>query len=363
MECEGGSNLRLGRRSARSGRKGNPISVWAFTLGSSTPSARFRVHQLVPILSKYNISLRVNRRFMGIGHAGYARAFWAFFSLLCRLPSLVMSRGADVVLFQRPLVSSVPTFEWAAGKPRILDVDDAIHIGKTSRSWINRLASNVDTVVVGNKFLFEHYVKYNKAVEVIPTPVDCAKYRPLKKDMSSESPIVGWIGTSRNLKYVYSIEQALADVLAAKPSAKLLIVSNEEPKFSIIPKNRVVFQRWSPNVEVSSIQQMTVGLMPLDDGPWEQGKCSYKMLQYMACGVPVVVSPVGMNGEVLSLGKCGFAASNRSEWFDYICAILDDPDMAFKMGKTGRDIVVKHYDLASVGERWAELIYRVTSKR
>jgi len=108
---------------------------------------------------------------------------------------------------------------------------------------------------------------------------------------------------------------------------------------------------------------MTVGLMPLDDGPWEQGKCSYKMLQYMACGVPVVVSPVGMNGEVLSLGKCGFAASNRSEWFDYICAILDDPDMAFKMGKTGRDIVVKHYDLASVGERWAELIYRVTSKR
>lgn len=103
---------------------------------------------------------------------------------------------------------------------------------------------------------------------------------------------------------------------------------------------------------------MTIGLMPVEDTPWGLGKCSYKMLLYMACGVPVVVSPVGMNAEVLALGKLGFGPRNLSEWAEALEWLLQNPDEAVTMGKVGREMVTQHYSVRMHAPRLASFLNR-----
>lgn len=118
----------------------------------------------------------------------------------------------------------------------------------------------------------------------------------------------------------------------------------------------VEFVRWSPKNEVQTIQEMSVGLMPIDDTPWSRGKCSYKMLLYMACGIPVVVSPYGMNDEVLSKGRAGLSAKSHSEWIDSIDWLLDSPGDRLSMGITGRNIVETEYSLNVLAPRMASYL-------
>jgi glycosyltransferase involved in cell wall biosynthesis len=118
----------------------------------------------------------------------------------------------------------------------------------------------------------------------------------------------------------------------------------------------VVFERWSPAREAAVLREFSVGLMPLEDTPWARGKCSFKMLTYMACGIPVVVSPVGMNTEVLGHGACGYAASTQEEWIDTVSSLLRDEATAHAMGKVGRQITQTHYARRVIGPKLAQLL-------
>jgi glycosyltransferase involved in cell wall biosynthesis len=110
---------------------------------------------------------------------------------------------------------------------------------------------------------------------------------------------------------------------------------------------------WSPANEVETIQGMTVGLMPIDDTLWSRGKCSYKMLLYMSCGIPVVVSPYGMNAEVLAKGSVGCAAASQSDWADTLLLLLGNREMGAEMGREGRRVVEASYSLRTLASRMA----------
>jgi len=142
--------------------------------------------------------------------------------------------------------------------------------------------------------------------------------------------------------------------------ARLLVVADRLPQFSSLKAKQWSFYPWSEADEADAIAAMDVGLMPLPDNEWTRGKCSFKMLQYMACGKPVVVSPVGMNGELLRTAEIGFGAVAAEEWLSALEALYSNPGAAHEFGRNGRQLVERSYSLDVVGARLAELLHEVS---
>ncbi|MCX7093851.1 MAG: glycosyltransferase family 4 protein [Methylobacter sp.] len=326
------------------------IRVAAFTGGVAVPSARFRVRQYIPALLHHGFTVTEMPSRCGVypPQNKLIRPFWAGATLAEQIPNVIKSHCYDVVLLQREMLSSFATLEWLTGTPRVLDVDDAIFLQRNG-GFARRLARISDRVLCGNAYLAEWFSAWNKNIFVIPTAVNTDRYAPVIKQREHEDElIIGWIGTSANLKYVYAVEAALAKAMAIYPKVKLRIVSDKMPLFRRVDMSRCEFIRWSESIEVESIQGMDIGIMPLEDSAWARGKCSYKMLQYMACGIPVVVSPVGMNAEVLSIANSGVGAISMDEWCDAIVSLIEDSALRKKMGVLGRQVAVGSFSVTKV---------------
>jgi glycosyltransferase involved in cell wall biosynthesis len=260
-----------------------------------------------------------------------------------------------VTLLQRELLSTLVTLEPLTKTPRILDVDDAIFLERQGRT-ARRLAQLCDRVICGNTFLADWFSTWNRDTVVVPTAVDSDRYLPVKRARGDAELVMGWIGTHGNIKYLRTVEPALRRVMDAVPGARLRVVSDRPPDLSDLAPGRVDFVRWSERSEVANIQAMDVGLMPLEDSPWARGKCSFKMLQYMSCGLPVVVSPVGMNAEVLRLGECGVAASTETQWVDGLIALLESPELRSRLAAEGRRVVEAAFSVRVVAPQLARCL-------
>ena len=181
---------------------------------------------------------------------------------------------------------------------------------------------------------------------------------PARPGQSCEQKLICWSGTSGNFAFLYKIEKQIKTVLDASKGWKLRIISNQEPNFEIIDKEKIDFIHWSPDNEISSIAESAIGIMPLSDNDWTKGKCSFKMLQYMACGLPVVVSNVGMNIEVLSQGSIGFGIKSLSEWYDGLLHLINDQKLRSELGYRGRKVVVERYGIKILSEKLVNVIHR-----
>lgn len=331
------------------------LRVAAFTGGRSVPSARFRVRQYIKPLSR--IGIAVDERWPALGayppQQRWLRPAWLMGTIAQRTPDIVGSWRADVTLLQREMISTLPLLERLTRRPRLLDIDDAVHLFRDG--WVaQRLARAADLIVVGNPWLAEAWRRWSASVEILPTPIDTAHYTaaPLR-----EHPVIGWIGTSGNLRYVEQIAPALDEVCRRFPSLQIAICSDRRPHLGRLP---MCYIPWRVDVEPVFLASLTIGIMPLDDTPWERGKCSFKMLQYMAAGRPCVVSPVGMNNEILSQGQVGLAASTIPQWIEALSALVADRVTAERMGATGRNLVADRYSLSVLTPQLAALIRRIT---
>ena len=332
------------------------IRVTAYTAGRNVPSARFRVRQYVPALARYGVAVKEFPAPFGSYPPSqrWLRPLWGFASLAANIPRAARSWSRDVCLLQREFLSTFVTLEHLTKKPRILDVDDAVYLYRDGHA-ARALAIMVDRIICGNASLAQWFRRWNSNVEVIPTPIDTGLYLPTART-GSDSTVIGWSGTSSNFPHLESIESALLRVLTTIPAARLRIVSDRRPSLRSIPKDRVEFVRWTQENEVSDIQSMDIGIMPLQDSEWARGKCSFKMIQYMACGLPVVVSPVGMNVDVLRLGRCGIAASAQNEWVDSLVSLLESPKLRVSLGMEGRHITEAHFSLEVLAPKLARYL-------
>jgi glycosyltransferase involved in cell wall biosynthesis len=335
---------------------GTPIRVAAFTGGTAAPSARFRVRQYIAPLAREHVEVVEFSPELGSYPPAtrWRRPAWLLGSLAQRVPHIIAGWASDVTLLHREMISTLYTLEGLTRKPRLFDVDDAIHLFRNGRA-AKRLAKSADLVVVGNNWLAETWGRWTPNVEVLATAVDTSFYRvrPLP-----EHPCIGWIGSFGNLRYLENIASALAEVVRRFPAVSIAVCSERPPRLAGLP---VRFVPWSVAAEDDFLASLTVGLMPLEDGPWERGKCSFKMLQYMAAGRPCVVSPVGMNKDVLAQGEVGFAAATEDEWVEAISTILGDGRAAQELGAAGRTLVHDRYSLAALAPRLAELLRRLTN--
>lgn len=333
------------------------MKVAALTGGKNSPSARFRIRQLIEPLAERSVDITEFPAAFGTfpPSSPYIRPFWLSGSLLERTYALIQANRYDRVIFQRELISTIPTVEQLVRKSAILDVDDAIWFNRNGIAAAN-VSAAVDLIVCGNNFLAEYFSKYGKPVAIIPTGVDTKRFRPMDK-MNKSRKVIGWSGTSGGFRFFSeNLESVIAMLLNRYSDWKFRVVSDMPPPFNLINPKQLEYIPWSEQNEVESIATMDIGIMPLENSDWCRGKCSYKMLLYMSCGIPVVVSDIGMNREVMDYAKSGISVPENGDWYEALESIMNNENLALSWGNNGRLVVEEHFSTSIVAQQWATLL-------
>lgn len=336
------------------------MKVAFFTQGSRVPAARFRVDQIVPALRPHVDCEVLPARPSVYGDLGTLRGPWRAlakpFSLASRAMQLRALADCDVVWMQRPMTeyfTAVLERLVAARRPAVFDFDDAIfhnRWGLEARK-IRRIIDSVRRVVAGNAYLAEFANRPDKTV-IIPTVVDERRYAP-RPDPDGPFTIV-WTGMSHNLKELAPFADAIGRVLG-ETHGRLVIVADrfDAPFLDQLPVERV---KWSPEVEVEALGAGHVGVMPLADTQYNRGKCAFKLLQYMARGIPVIASPVGANREVVRDGVDGVWAATPAQWAEGLLALARDRELRVRLGASGRRRVEDGYSVTAVVPRYLDVL-------
>jgi glycosyltransferase involved in cell wall biosynthesis len=204
------------------------------------------------------------------------------------------------------------------------------------------MVSSADEVVAGNSFLAERASAFNRRVTVIPSPIDLSRYSVRPPASDPRSVTLGWIGAPGSLHYLERLKPALVEAYRRDSRIRLKIICSTFPDFSPVPVDKVP---WREETEVEELRSMDIGLMPLLEDDWSRGKCGLKILQYLAAGVTVVATPVGINADIVADGVEGFRASTQEHWVDRILLLASDPKLRSAMGLAGRKTVESRYSL------------------
>jgi glycosyltransferase involved in cell wall biosynthesis len=334
------------------------IKVLGLSLyGQLAASTRYRLGQYVPGLASVGIDLQIfhllgddylRERFRGdtISWSGVFR------SSLARLGDLWRQRDYDLVLLHCELFPLMPGWleTTLLRKPYIYDYDDAFYLKYREGHFglmKSFLGSKFDTVIggaaavtAGNHVLAQYAKQFNVNTQYLPTVVDTERYRPMPERRGGTIYTIGWIGSPSTAMYLSQIVGPLSTIGREGP-VRFIVIGGNAPQ---IPNVEVISVEWNERIEIDFINSFDVGVMPLTDDEWARGKCAFKLIQYMACAVPVIASPVGANIGLIS-GQCGFLASNPTEWIDLLRILRDEPKTRALIGLAGRDRVLQSYSL------------------
>lgn len=329
----------------------------ALTQGAAIPSARFRIRQLLPLWQAGGLDVRelVARPSAYPPPGLLARLAWAPQVLADATRRVLRANAFDAVVVQRELISTLPSVEGLIRRPLVADVDDAIWLYRNGLA-AHHLARRARAVVAGNSFIAEHFAARGADVHIIPTGVDIQRFRPLDAPPVRSHGVIGWSGTWGGYVYFEPLQEALGALLRRHPDWKLRFVSDRPPQLPALPAAQIEYRPWSPTTEALLSADMDIGLMPLDDSLWSRGKCSYKMLLNMACGVPVVASAIGMNRELLSMAEVGLGVQTPDDWAQALEALIADAPRRRAMGERGRALVCEHFSLDVVSQRWMKVL-------
>lgn len=289
-----------------------------------------------------------------------------------RLRSIVSNRSPDLIWVYGELLPYVPaSIEMAVmpkGIPVIYDWDDAFHVVyKDHQSALVRrllggkfeqLLAKAAAVTCGNEFVRSFGARYCPTALVVPTVVDTERYRAAA--VRHAPPVIGWIGspsTWANVRPLLGLLSALHRETGVRIRAVGAGTAAEADRF-----DGLELVEWGEASEVAEVQGFGIGIMPLLDRPFERGKSGFKLIQYMACGLPTVASPVGVNAEIVT-PDTGFIASTDDEWRDALLALIRDPALRHSLGSAGRERAVRSYSLASQAPRLVELFRSVAARR
>lgn len=328
--------------------------------GAEAASTRQRLLQFAPYLRDHGMEIVARPllddayvRALAQGHSSSRGKIVT--SYLRRLAGLVTARHYDLIWVHFEAFPYAPALERLLaipGRPVIVDFDDAIfHMYDRHRSpLVRQLLGNklhpllrlASGVTVGNDYLRQYVERFNSAVTVVPTVVDTTRYVPTQADRS-QPPVVGWIGSPSTWRYM---EDILPDILPvikqAGASFRAVGAGPAAQRWSEIES-----VPWAEATEIAEVQRMDIGVMPLPEEDWARGKCGYKLIQYMACGLPTIASPVGVNSTIVQQGETGFLARTPAQWRDALQHLIADAGLRQRLGHAGRERVVEQYSLAS----------------
>ncbi len=322
------------------------------TLGASS---RVRIYQFLPFLSdnfEFVISPFFSNEMIQDLYNGKRRNYFTLFCrYIKRTYALLGSTSYDVIWVEKEVYPYLPGFMdtlfLPANKKIILDYDDAIFHNYDSINnllfkfiFTNKLKNIIlraTEICVGNLYLKEYVYKWNQEVSLLFSVVDEKRYLPIKNKTSTTFTI-GWIGSPSTSKYLNEIIPYL-EILSNSYEIRLITIG---AKSNINASFEVVQYTWTLESEVELINLFDVGIMPLNDNFWERGKCGFKLIQYMACSIPVIASPVGINSEIVS-PDVGFLASSEEEWVDAFSQLISNDVLCKQMGSNARQRVEKYF--------------------
>ncbi len=237
----------------------------------------------------------------------------------------------------------------------IFDFDDAIWLNDTSESnknlsWLKssaktaKIASLANVVTVGNSFLADYARQSNRNVVIVPTAIDTDAYK-YRGAVDSEPVTIGWIGSTTTLKHFQNAIPALTAIklkYGNRVNFKVIVDVDYE-----VPELGLKSTKWRKDTEVEELNKVDIGIMPLPDDRWSCGKCGFKGIQYMALGIATVMSPVGVNTDIIEHGVNGFLASTDSEWIDCLSQLIESVELRQRLGKAARKTIDERYSVRS----------------
>ena len=336
-------------------------------------SSRLRMLQYRPWLDSAGVEVTVAPLFSDAYVAGLqrnnrklgdvARAYAG------RVKALLGSGSFDLVWIEKELLPWLPAWvEWvllSSRVPYVLDYDDAVfHYYDLNRNALVKallgdkhpaLMRGAALVMAGNAYLAAYARQAGaRHVEVVPTVIDLDRYPahvPMPVPAPSVPPCVGWIGQRATASFLVPY-QPLFERLTVSGVARFAAIGIDAQSLGL-PMESIP---WTEQTEVASIASFDIGIMPLLDAPFERGKCGYKLIQYMACGLPVVASPVGVNRQLVEHGVNGFLAETPEQWEQALQTLLADADLRLRMGQAGRLKVGQQYCIQVTGPKLVGLL-------
>lgn len=308
-------------------------------------SSRYRVYELLPFLESEGFDCEVlvspGPRSGLIEPANKAR-------FATRL--LFKAAWADAVYVQKVLLPPrlITTLNALAGAT-VFDFDDALYAAPPGESVdparvekLRRVLSMATAVVAGSDELAEHATQYASTVYTLPTAIPRERYDRHALEHEDDGVVrVGWIGHPENLHYLSDVEKHVAAALNAHSSLEIrIITAGSFPVRPFADRDDVEYIEWTPDTAIRDLSQADVGIRPLRDDEWTRGKGGFtSVIQSMALGQPVVVTPVGMLEDVVKLGTNGFHATEPGDWETYLSRVVADPSLIRKLGTAARESV------------------------
>jgi glycosyltransferase involved in cell wall biosynthesis len=337
---------------------------------------RFRIAQYLPYLEAAGIEVTLSpfyttEFFRLVYQKGRSLQKAALFveRAIDRAYTLTERAGYDVIFIYREAFPIGPALIEALlartpGAAIVYDFDDAIYLPNTSEAnravsilkWPSKVRSIVrrsHCVIAGNEYLAAFARQYNDHVRVVPTVVDTSTFVPRTDRPAAAPPIVGWIGTPTTAPYLLAIRPILQEV--ARTNRFVLRICGAGADVDI-PGVEVENIRWTLDREVALFNTCDIGIYPLPDDEWARGKCGFKAIQFMACGVPVVAAPVGVNRQIIRDGADGFLAPSPSDWVLKLNRLIAEPVVREVVGRAGRATVEARYSLRAAAPKLVEAV-------
>jgi glycosyltransferase involved in cell wall biosynthesis len=326
--------------------KAGPVSILFLSNNPERSSFKTRIGKYLDVMRRDNIDYRIET-LPDNWHA--------------RRDLFKLAGQFDCVFLHKKKLSIPDTYILKrACKKLIYNFDDAVMYDEANpsrRDWLRLLAFRrtvraADLVLVGSRYLAEHALKYNPNVEILPLGLETALYDVAAAGRTDDKIRLVWIGSRSTLKYLEHIQPVIEKIGSCFSNVVLRIIGDT---FFDIPDITVEKLKWSEQTRGLYLAQSDIGLAPLPDDRFTRGKCSFKVLEYSAAGLPVVASPVGTNAEHIQQGVTGFLVENNNQWIEKITALIKDAQLRRSMGQQGRQFA-SQFDVSVIGKQLCEII-------
>ncbi len=330
-----------------------------------SPSQRYRFEQYLPFLEKngfeftYSYLLNAEDDLVFYSQGNFLnKVFILIKSLFIRLKDLRRFKHYDIIFIQREaLFLGSSFFERRAvqsGAYTMFDFDDSIWLADTSPGnkkweWIKKpekffeTVTSVQCVIAGNTYLAQKALALNANTQIIPTTIDTDFHKPKPELRNKKTLTIGWSGSISTIKHFELLVPVLLKVQERyKERVKFKVLGDKNYHHAQLQPESLA---WTETTEVDQLNSFDIGLMPLPDDAWANGKCGLKGLSYMACGVATIMSAVGVNSQIITHGQNGFLARTEDDWFELICQLIEDSTLRNTLGENGRTTVITSYSV------------------
>lgn len=337
------------------------------------PSQRFRFEQYLNMLESNNLDIHFapfldSKTWYALYKDGgvFKKVSGIIKSFFRRLITILFISKYDYVFIHREVSHlGPPIFEFIIAKifrkPYIYDFDDAIWLPNYSESnaKVHRLKAYwkvkycvkwAGQITVGNSYLANYAREFNNNVKIIPTTIDTVNYHNVNTDYNQRI-VIGWTGTHTTMRFLDFIVPIIKK-LEMRYDFEFRVISNQEPKYDL---NSLRFIKWKRDTEIQDLNEISIGVMPLEQDIWSEGKCGFKCLQYMSLGIPSVVSPVGVNEEIIQHGVNGLIATTEEEWENSLESLIKSIDLRRKMGQSGKQTIQERYSVLAFEDQYLNL--------